>query len=89
MLILHELEAKPMFLWTAGFVGLKKKKPVWCHSGDDFPDFNSWPGVKVQLKAKGDGGNCVLAEVGPAANGTQLWLTDCEEKNNFVCEVFH
>jgi len=75
-----------MFLWTAGFVGLKKKKPVWCHSGDDFPDFNAWPGVRVQMKAKGAGGNCVLAEVGKA-NDTKLWMADCHEKNYFVCEV--
>jgi hypothetical protein len=75
-----------MFLWTAGFAGLKKKKPVWCHSGDEFPDFNSWPGVKVQLKAKGAGGNCVLAEVGPA-NSTELWMADCQEKHNYFCEV--
>jgi hypothetical protein len=76
-----------MFLWTAGFMGLKKKKPVWCHSGDDFPDFNSWPGVRVQMKAKGAGGNCVLAEVGPAANTTELWMANCQEKHNYFCEV--
>jgi hypothetical protein len=75
-----------MFLWSAGFMSTKRQTPVWCHSGDELPDFDSWPGVKVQLNAKGAGGNCILAEVGKA-NDTKLWMANCHEKNNFVCEV--
>lgn len=76
-----------MSLWTAGFVGLERKKPVWCYSGDELPNFDSWKDVNVQLRDKGAGGKCVLAEVS-TENNTKLWMADCQEKNYFVCEVF-
>jgi hypothetical protein len=78
--------AKTMSIWTAGFQSSKRQSPVWCHSGDELPDFKSWPGVNLQLNEKGAGGNCVLAELG-RANDTQLLMTDCHEKKHFVCEV--
>jgi hypothetical protein len=82
---LFSAAAEPMLLWTAGFSQNKKAQPIWCHSGEKLPDYSSWP-VREQLKSKGDGGNCILAEVG-AANAAQLLRTECTEKHNFFCEV--